>query len=136
MDAEGPLVIFDTDCVLCSGWVHFLLRHERDNELIFVNAWSDAGLALAARHGLDRLDLEKTYLVIEKGVGLTRSTAGLALIAHLRPPWSWLRFLRILPRIMRDTIYDVVARNRYRWFGRKSQCFVPTPDMRHRFIDR
>jgi predicted DCC family thiol-disulfide oxidoreductase YuxK len=136
MDTEGPLVIFDTDCVLCSGWVHFLLQHERDHELIFVNAWSDTGLALAARHGLDRPALEKTYLVIEKGVGLTRSAAGLALIAHLRPPWSWLRFLGVLPVVMRDAIYDVVARNRYRWFGRKSQCFVPPPDMRHRFIDR
>jgi predicted DCC family thiol-disulfide oxidoreductase YuxK len=133
---EGPLIIFDTDCVLCSGWVHFLLKHERNHELLFVNAWSKTGLALAAQHGLDRAALEKTYLVIENGIGLTRSNAGIALAAHLRPPWSLLRFLRFVPPFIRDGVYDLVARNRYRWFGQKTQCFVPTSGMHHRFIDR
>ncbi len=101
----------------------------------FVNAWSPTGLALAERHGLDRAALARTYLVIDNGLGLTRSDAGLALLAHLKAPWRWLGWLRLLPRTLRDAAYDLVARNRYQWFGRKAQCFVPTPDMRHRFVD-
>jgi len=133
--APGPQIVFDTDCVLCSAWVHFLVRHERDHLIRFVNAWSGTGLALAARHGLDQTALEKTYLVIENGVGLTRSDAGLALLAHLKAPWRWLRLLRVLPVGLRDAVYDLVARSRYRWFGRKVRCFVPTLEMSHRFVD-
>lgn len=129
-------VVFDTDCVLCSAWVHFLLRHERDHSMRFISAWSPTGLALAAEHGLTRADLQQTYLVIENGVGLTRSDAGLALIAHLSPPWRWLGWLALLPKGFRDLVYGIVARRRYRWFGHKEKCFVPSDQSRHRFIDQ
>lgn len=102
----------------------------------FISAWSETGLALAAAHGLTRTDLEQTYLVVRDGVGLTRSEAGLALLAHLRAPWRWLRCLAVLPRNWRDFAYDVVARNRYRWFGSRQHCFIPSEKHRHRFIDR
>jgi len=69
--ANGSIVVFDTDCLLFSRWVHFLLVHERDEELVFVRAWSSTGLALAARYGLTRADLSQTYLVIENGRGLS-----------------------------------------------------------------
>jgi len=130
------LVVFDTDCVLCSGWVHFLLKHERDQTMRFINAWSVTGLSLAARHGLDRAALQQTYLVVENGVGLTQSNAGLALAAHLNMPWRLLRLLRFVPKRLRDAIYDLVARNRYKWFGRHESCFIPPAESRHRFIDK
>lgn len=129
-------IVFDTDCVLCSAWVHFLLRHERDETLRFVSAWSDTGLALAAAHGLNRADLDRTFLVIEGSRGLTRSDAVLALLGRLRAPWRWLACFAVLPRSLLDVVYDVVARNRYRWFGRKPQCFLPPPKTRHRFVDK
>ena len=126
-------VVFDTRCVLCSRWVQFLLRHEADDRLRFVGAWSPTGLDLAARHGLDEQDLQRTYLVVQDGVGLTRSDAGLALLMHLKVPWRWLRLLRIVPRPIRDVAYDMVARNRYRWFGTTETCLIPGQDTRHRF---
>jgi predicted DCC family thiol-disulfide oxidoreductase YuxK len=126
-------IVFDTHCVLCSRWVQFLLRHEADDWLRFVSAWSPTGLSLAARYGLGEQDLQRTYLVVRDGVGLTRSDAGLALLAHLKVPWRWLRLLRLVPRPIRDAAYDLVARNRYRWFGSTTICLMPTPHTRHRF---
>jgi predicted DCC family thiol-disulfide oxidoreductase YuxK len=129
-------VIFDADCVLCSAWVRFILRHERNHDLRFINSWSNTGLALAAQFGLSRDDLQRTFLVISEDVGLTYSDAGIALLGRLKAPWRWLRIVAIAPRKWRDALYKLVARNRYQWFGRKERCFVPSPDMRSRFIDR
>ncbi|KQT91213.1 hypothetical protein ASG60_21490 [Methylobacterium sp. Leaf469] len=126
-------MIFDTRCILCSRWVHFLLRHEAETRLHFIGAWSPSGLALAARYGFEPQDLQKTYLVITEGVALKRSDAGLALLGHMKPPWRWLRLLRIVPKPIRDSVYDVVARNRYRWFGTIDTCLVPDPALRDRF---
>ncbi len=131
-----PTVVFDSDCVLCSRWVHLILRLEHGNDIIFVSAWSEQGLALAAAHGLSQRDLDATYLFIDEGRGLVRSDAGLALLARMRAPWRFLSWLRAVPRPLRDRVYDLVARNRYRWFGKAERCFVPPPGMAHRFIDR
>lgn len=126
-------VIFDTRCILCSRWVSFLLRHEADTRLHFVGAWSPTGLALAAQYGFGLQDLHKSYLVVVDGKALIRSDAGLALLGHMAAPWRSLRLLRIVPRRVRDSFYDFVARNRYRWFGIMEKCFVPGPELRHRF---
>ncbi|WP_435416775.1 DCC1-like thiol-disulfide oxidoreductase family protein [Parerythrobacter aurantius] len=131
-----PTVVFDSYCVLCSRWVHLILRHERGRDIIFVSAWSERGSALAAEHGLSPRDLDATYLFIDGGRGLVRSDAGLALLARMRAPWRFLLWLRVVPRPLRDRVYDLVARNRYRWFGKADRCFVPPPGMAHRFIDR
>ena len=128
------IVVFGTDCVLCSRWVHFLLAIERDARLTFVSAWSATGRALAARHGLDPRDLHRTYLVIEDGRPLVHSAASLALLGYLRRPWRWLGAPAILPRPLRDCLYGIVARNRYVWFGPKERCFVPPPSARDRFV--
>jgi predicted DCC family thiol-disulfide oxidoreductase YuxK len=129
-------VIFDTDCVLCSGMVHFVLRHERAPTIRFVGAWSATGLSLAAEHGLSRADLNETYLVIENGRGFTKSDAGLVVARHLKVPWSWLGLFRIVPRAMRDGVYSMIARRRYRWLGQKTHCFLPPPGMADRYVDR
>jgi predicted DCC family thiol-disulfide oxidoreductase YuxK len=129
-------VIFDADCVLCSAMAHFILKHERNGDLRFINAWSKTGLTLAARFGVSRDDLQKTFLVINEDVGLTYSDAAIALLGRLKAPWRWLRIIAIAPRTWRDAIYRLVARNRYQWFGRKERCFAPAPEVRSRFVDR
>lgn len=131
---RGAVVVFDTDCVLCSRWVRFLLARERRPTLVFVRAWSETGRALAGRHGLDAADLNRTYLLIENGRPLLRSAATLALFGHLRAPWRWLGALAVVPTSLRDRLYGWVAGNRYAWFGRKDDCFVPPPQARDRFI--
>ena len=134
MDGPSPIIVFDTDCLLCSRMVAFVLAHERDHALRFAGAWSDEGSALAARHGFSRADLDKTFLVIVGDRALTRSDAGLEILRHLRAPWRWLAPGRLVPRAWRDAAYDAVARRRYRWFGRRENCTVVPLAERHRFI--
>ena len=112
------------------------MSHERGRDIIFVSAWSEQGLTLAAEHGLAQGDLDATYLFIDGGRGLVRTDAGLALLARMRAPWRFVSWLRVVPRPLRDRVYVLVARNRYRWFGKADRCFVPPPGMAHRFIDR
>jgi predicted DCC family thiol-disulfide oxidoreductase YuxK len=131
---DGPIVLFDTDCVLCNGAVSFILAHERAPTLRFAGAWSEPGLALAARHGVGREELARTFLVILGTRALTRSDAALEIAQHLRAPWSTLWLLRALQRQLRDAGYDLVARHRYRLFGRQASCIHVPPAQRHRFI--
>ncbi len=76
-------MIFDTNCVLCSGFVHFILRHETDHDIVFVKAWSKTGLKLAAKHNLSKNELHETYLVISNGRALTRSQAGMEILLYI-----------------------------------------------------
>jgi len=85
-----PIVVFDTNCVLCSGMVAFILAHERNRALRFVGAWSDEGLALAARHHFSKSDLDQTFLVLSGDAALSRSDAGVEILSQLRAPWRWL----------------------------------------------
>ena len=131
---KGSVVVFDTDCVLCSRWVHFVLAKERRPSLIFIRAWSATGLALANQHGLTVADLQTTYLVVQNGRPLTRSAATIAIFKHLRAPWRWFAVFAVVPSCVRDVLYRWVADHRYAWFGRRDNCFVSPQAARDRFI--
>ena len=107
--------------------VAFILAHERNRALRFVGAWSDEGLALAARHHFSKSDLDQTFLVLSGDAALSRSDAGVEILSQLRAPWRWLTVVRIIPRPVRDAAYRFVARRRYRWFGRRENCIVVPP---------
>ncbi|MEP5762573.1 MAG: DCC1-like thiol-disulfide oxidoreductase family protein [Litoreibacter sp.] len=135
MDSSNELrVIFDTDCVMCSSWVRFILRHERYPSATFVSAWSEQGLAIAAEHKLEPSDLNDTYLVVSNGRGFTKSDATFEIFRTLKAPWHLVSVLRITPRPLRDWFYDRMAINRYRWFGRQDRCFLPPEGQEARFI--
>ena len=127
-------IVFDTDCLMCSAWVGFILRHEREASARFLSAWSEDGLALANQFNLAPQDLDKTYLVVADGQPLTKSDATFAIFRTLRAPWRWAGALHFLPRSVRDRFYDVIAKNRYRWFGQKDQCFLPPEGQQARFV--
>ncbi|MEL7116647.1 MAG: DCC1-like thiol-disulfide oxidoreductase family protein [Pseudomonadota bacterium] len=96
------IILFDSDCVLCSAWVQFVLRHERREVVRFVSAWSDEGLEIGAAHGMTADDLDQTFLVVVDGRGLTRSAAIFAVLGELRAPWRLARVLRVIPRGVLD----------------------------------
>lgn len=128
------VLLFDGECVLCSGTVRFILQRERDHAIRFVTAQSAAGQALLRHYGLRRDDWESVVFV-EDDTPLFKSAAFFAVLRHLRFPWPLLRAAWIVPRPLRDWVYDRVARNRYDWFGRRDECFVPAPEQRGRFLD-
>ena len=132
--SENPVIVFDGHCVLCHGFARTVLRWERGSELLLTTTASATGRRLAERHGMTETDLDRTYLFIEDGRAYLRSDAWFAILAHLRPPMRWLRILRVIPRPLRDAAYDLVARNRYRWFGRYAVCPLPPAGTEHRFV--
>lgn len=131
--AAHPIVLFDGVCNLCHGAVRFLLEHDPDARLRFASLQSELGRALLTKHGLDADALDTIVFVDAHGAHL-RSDAALRIVRTLGPPWSWLRILTALPRPLRDAGYDFVARNRYRWFGRKDACPMPRAEWTSRFL--
>ncbi|HEV7259443.1 MAG TPA: thiol-disulfide oxidoreductase DCC family protein [Bosea sp. (in: a-proteobacteria)] len=130
--SHTPIWLYDGVCVLCSGGVHYTLKHERDHLIRFVAIQSREGRTLAELHGIDPEDPE-SFLFIENGKALGKSDGVLALLRHLNGPARVLLLGRWLPRSIRDWLYDRIARNRYRLFGQKSACEMPDPSQRHRF---
>lgn len=128
-----PTLIFDGECVLCSGTVRFILERESAPVLHFASTQSAAASALAASRGLDADVLDGTFVLVEEGQALVRSEAALRVASYLRRPWCWLTLLRLVPRPVRDGIYSAIARRRYRLFGRMESCFRPDAASRHRF---
>jgi predicted DCC family thiol-disulfide oxidoreductase YuxK len=130
---EWPIVIFDGFCALCSGWAQFALRHDSEGKYRFLAAQSDIGRALYIHYGLDPDDYE-TNILIEDGVAWFKSEGSIRMIAGLGRPWSMVTIFRLLPAPIRDRLYEAVARNRLRLFGKREVCYRPDPAHQDRFI--
>ena len=129
-----PTLLFDGVCNLCNGVVQFVLKREREPVMRFAALQSEAGRRLRERFGLPTDTLHTLVLVDDDGA-CTKSEAALRVARYLRAPWSWVRCFRIVPRPIRDWLYDRVANNRYRWFGKQEACMVPAPSIASRFIE-
>lgn len=134
MIENEPVIVFDGVCLLCSRWVRFVLRHDRSGRIRFASMQSANGRALLERFGLDPDD-PLSLLYIVDGHGFHDSDAILRVLASFGGAWRLTAVFRLLPRALRDVLYRWLARNRYRWFGRSDQCFVPAPDQAARFLD-
>ena len=134
-DLPQPLYFFDGTCVLCSGFVQFCFRHDGDGRLTFASAQSPLGARVLGALGLPSNTLDRTILLVEDNEVFSQSKPVLRSLRHLQGWPRWLMPLRWVPRILRDPIYDLVARHRYQWFGQRPTCFVPTLETRGRFID-
>lgn len=128
------VVLFDGVCNLCAGVVRFVARRDPHARFRFASLQSDAARALLARAGAPS-PLPDSIVLLEDGRVFVESEAALRIARGLRFPWPLLASLLALPRFVRDPAYRVVARRRYRWFGRKDSCMVPTPELRARFLD-
>ena len=129
-----PVVLFDGVCNLCNATVNFLIDRDPDGVFRFGALQSEAARPLLHRHGLSATELSSVVL-IEDGHVYTRSTAALRIARRLPGLWPLLQVFYAVPTPLRDLVYDVIARNRYRWFGKRDACRVPTPDLRARFLD-
>jgi predicted DCC family thiol-disulfide oxidoreductase YuxK len=130
---DKPIIIFDGYCALCSGWVAFVLRHDRDGKYRLLSAQSPLGHALYVHYGLDPQDYE-TNILIEDGVTWFKSEGSIRMAEGLGFPWTLAAILRILPLAWRDRLYETIARNRLKWFGKRATCYRPDPKFADRFI--
>jgi predicted DCC family thiol-disulfide oxidoreductase YuxK len=126
-------VVFDGECAFCNRWVDFLLRFDRKDTLRFAARQSQSGAVFSRDAGLPETGVGSIILVEGMTIRL-RSEAVLRILELLGFPFSLARILRVIPVSLRDAVYDTIARNRTRWFGRMSTCRVPMPAEQHRFI--
>ena len=132
---EQKIVLFDGICNLCNASVVFILQRERRPEFIFASIQSETGQKLLNRCGLPPDYIEAVILIENKKV-YTGSNAALRIGQRLKFPWSFLATLGfVVPTVLRDWVYRQIAKHRYRWFGKRDVCMVPTGELRSRFME-
>ena len=130
---DKPIIVFDGKCVLCSRWARFVMRHDADKRFRLLAAQTPLGIALYEHYGLDPVDYE-TNVLLEDGRAFLKSEGTIRMFERLGFPWNLMIVVRVVPRALRDKLYNVAARNRLRWFGSRDTCFVPEPGDADRFI--
>lgn len=133
-EIEKAVIFFDGVCNLCNSSVNFVIDHDTKGSFHFASLQSDYAQAILARYGVNPEKLDSIVLV-QSGTLYQKSDAALEIARHLSGGWSWLYGFKIVPRFIRNHVYDWIAINRYRWFGRTDACRVPTSELRQRFID-
>jgi len=128
----SSIVLFDGVCNFCNDSVNFIIRHDRDNKFKFATLQSDIGQELRAEYNVGE-DIDSIVL-IENDQAFTHSTAGLRIAKALGGIWSLGYIFIIVPAVIRDWFYKLFAKYRYRLFGKKEVCMIPTPDVRERFL--
>jgi len=134
VNAASSVILFDGVCNLCNAGVQFVVARDPAGHFQFAPLQSAAAARLIASSGVR--SLPDSIVLVEDGRVWTQSTAALRIARRLRFPWPAAYAMIVVPRPMRDWIYNLVARNRYRWFGKREVCMVPTPALRARFLDQ
>ena len=130
---DDDVILYDGVCVFCSRWVRFVAARDEVRRFRFTAIQSDYGTRLARAFGIDPNDPD-TNAVIHGGVAYFKSDAALTVLSNL-PGWSWTRVLFAVPVPLRNAVYNLIAKNRYRIFGKYDACFVPDADMRVRVLE-
>jgi predicted DCC family thiol-disulfide oxidoreductase YuxK len=135
---SNPIVLYDGVCGLCNRAVQFLLKRDRHDRLRFAPLQSEFATQLLQRHGLDNRDLDTVYVVLKQGDAgealLAKGDAFLVFAREIGGIWNIARLGRIVPRPIRNWLYDFVARHRYQVFGKYEACMLPDPQYKHKFI--
>lgn len=127
------IVLFDGVCNLCNGAVTFLIRNDKHDRFRFAALQSEMGADLTRKYRIDTQEVDSIVL-IENDKAYVRSDAALRIARRMSGAYPLLYAFFIIPKFLRDPIYKWVARNRYRWFGKKDQCMIPTPELKAKFL--
>ena len=127
------ILLFDGVCNFCNFWVNIVLDRDKNGVIRFAPLQSEAGKALLRKGGFSEHDFD-TFILTDGEIFYTKSDAGLKVAGVLGFPYSMLKVFSFLPRPLRNGLYDIIAKNRYRFFGKKEACRIPTPGERERFL--
>jgi len=128
-----PILLFDGHCNLCNAWVQYIVKRDASSTIRFASLQSGAGRRLLEEHKIDENYIESLVL-FEEGSFSVSSNAALRTLSYLDGWQKHLVFLSVVPRSLRDLVYRFIAKNRYKWFGRREQCMVPTAELSKRFL--
>ena len=130
---DDDIILYDGVCVFCSRWIRFIAARDKDRRFRFTAIQSDYGRRLAQAFGINPADPD-TNAVIHGGVAYFKSDAALTVLSNL-PGWQWARVLRAWPKPLRNAVYNLVAQNRYRIFGKYEVCFLGDESFRNRILE-
>jgi predicted DCC family thiol-disulfide oxidoreductase YuxK len=128
-----PILLFDGHCNLCNAWIQFIVKRDSAGTIRFASLQSGAGRRLLEEHKIDENYIESLVFFEEERFSVS-STAALRTLSYLNSWQKHLIFLTVVPRSLRDLVYRFIARNRYKWFGRREQCMIPTTELSKRFL--
>ncbi len=134
ISSQRPVIYFDGVCNLCNGAIQFIIKRDKKKQFQFASLQGKAGTELLQKHNLP-LDDFNSFILTEGDKIYTKSTAALRVARKLSGGWKLLYGFMIVPRFIRNGVYNVIAKNRYKWFGRKDECMIPTPELKERFLD-
>ena len=130
---ENPIVLFDGVCNFCNYWVNFAIKRDRKKKLKFTTLQGESAKRLLPQYNINPTSLSSVIL-IDNGKAYNQSSAAIRMYKHLDGGWKLFYGLIIIPKFIRDFFYNIIARNRYKWFGKKVSCMLPTPEFRERFM--
>ena len=128
------IIVFDSVCNFCNSTVQFIIKRDTQSRFKFAALQSKAGYELFQKHDLKVGELD-TIVLFKKGIVYLRSDAALQIAKELDMPWKILVIFKIIPKFIRDFLYDVFAKYRYQWFGKRDKCFIPTQELRQKFFE-
>jgi len=133
---DGPVLLFDGVCNFCSSSVQFILKRDKEAKFRFAHLQSDYGKEQLKKYNINEGDPLQSMVLIQDGTIYTKSSAAIQIAKQLNCPWPIFYGTIIVPRFIRDPIYDFIGNHRYQWFGKKDQCWIPeNNEYRERFID-
>lgn len=128
------IILFDGVCNLCNSSVNFIIKHDKNEHFLFASLQSDVAKELLLQFTSKKIKID-SIILIEDGVIYEKSTAALKISTYLNGGFKLLYSFILIPLFIRDSIYDYVAKNRYKWFGKKDNCMIPTQKLQNRFLD-
>lgn len=133
-EIDKPILLFDGVCNFCNSSINFIIDRNAKKDILFSSLQSEKGQELLKKFNLPTENFS-TLILVEGDRVYTKSTAALKIAEHLDGQWSKLAFLKIIPKIFRDIGYDLIAKNRYKLFGKADHCRMPTKELRERFLN-
>ncbi|NNF74611.1 MAG: thiol-disulfide oxidoreductase DCC family protein [Flavobacteriaceae bacterium] len=132
---DKKLILFDGVCNLCNNSVNFVIRHDKKDRFMFASLQSELGKQIAKEKLQEAIGTDSIILVENDSTLFLKSTAALKIAAALRFPINLLVIFLIIPKALRNWVYDYVAKNRYKWYGKRDACMIPTDDIKSKFLE-
>ncbi len=127
------IILFDGVCNLCNSSVNFIIKHDTKEQFLFASLQSDAAKEILLQFSTKKLIQDSIILIDGKNI-YEKSSAALQISKHLNDGYKVLYSFIIIPKFIRDWVYDIIAKNRYKWFGKKEKCMIPTSEIKNRFL--
>ena len=131
---DKKIILFDGVCNLCNGFVKLVIKYDKKDVFRFAALQSDIGKEIIKNIGLENQNIDSVVFYDPNGIYFIKSNAALEILKNLGGIFYLAFFLKIFPRFIRDFGYDFIARNRYKWLGRKESCMIPTPELKAKFL--